>query len=128
MFEEFVNLKEASSAAILEYARRWGMLGIWQDSHSAVEAIMGESADPADPFPRPLPRTADVTRFGFFGWVGGEYVEPADIEYLFAPVIGHRLLFAPGFGVVGHKLGRVDAVGQVWERCLAAAPRPSLAR
>jgi MoxR-like ATPase len=59
---------------------------------------------------------------------GREYVEPADIEFLFAPVIGHRLLFAPGFGVVGHKLGRVDAVGQVWERCLAAAPRPSLAR
>jgi MoxR-like ATPase len=57
---------------------------------------------------------------------GREYVEPADVEFLFAPVIGHRLLFAPGFGVVGHKLGRADAVGQVWERCLAAAPRPSL--
>jgi len=84
MFEEFVNLKEASSAAILEYARRWGMLGIWQDSHPAVEAIIGESADPADPFPQPLPRTADVTRYGFFGWIGGEYVEPAAIWRLFA--------------------------------------------
>jgi len=59
---------------------------------------------------------------------GRDYVEPADVEFLFAPVIGHRLLFAPGFGVIGHKLGRRDAVGQVWERCLAAAPRPSLTR
>jgi MoxR-like ATPase len=59
---------------------------------------------------------------------GRGYVEPEDVEFLFPSVIGHRLLFAPGFGVVGHKLERLDAVGQVWERCVAAAPPPSLAR
>jgi MoxR-like ATPase len=59
---------------------------------------------------------------------GREYVEPTDVEYLFEPVIGHRLLFAPGFGVVGHRLRRADAVRQVWERCLDAAPPPSLER
>jgi hypothetical protein len=58
---------------------------------------------------------------------GRAHVEPEDVEFLFPSVIGHRLLFAPGFGVVGHKLERLEAVGQVWERCLAAAPPPSLA-
>jgi MoxR-like ATPase len=58
---------------------------------------------------------------------GRDYVEPDDVEQLFAPVLGHRILFAPGFGVVGHKLRREDALRQVWEHCLAAAPRPSLA-
>jgi MoxR-like ATPase len=56
---------------------------------------------------------------------GREHVEPEDVELLFDAVIGHRLLFAPGFGVVGHKLRREDALRQVWEHCLAQAPRPS---
>jgi MoxR-like ATPase len=57
---------------------------------------------------------------------GREYVEPADIESLFVPVIGHRIAFAPGFAVVGRTLDRGEALGQVWERCVAAAPEPSL--
>jgi MoxR-like ATPase len=54
-----------------------------------------------------------------------DYVEPADVEFLFEPVIGHRILFTPGFGVVGHRLRRSEALRQVWEHCLAAAPQPS---
>jgi MoxR-like ATPase len=54
-----------------------------------------------------------------------DYVEPADVEFLFEPVIGHRILFTPGFGVVGHRLQRSEALRQVWEHCLAAAPQPS---
>jgi MoxR-like ATPase len=64
------------------------------------------------------------------GWAlvqGRDYVEPRDVEFLFEPVIGHRILFASGFGVVGHRLRRQEALRQVWERCLAAAPQPAAA-
>jgi MoxR-like ATPase len=56
---------------------------------------------------------------------GRDYVDPTDVELLFVPVIGHRILFASGFGVVGHTLRRADALRQVWERCVAVAPRPA---
>jgi MoxR-like ATPase len=59
---------------------------------------------------------------------GRDYVEPDDVEFLFEPVIGHRILFAPGFGSAGRQLRRADAMRQVWEHCTARAPRPSLAR
>jgi len=59
---------------------------------------------------------------------GRDYVEPEDVELLFEPVIGHRILFTPGFDAVGRRLTRAEALRQVWERCAAAAPRPSLAR
>ncbi len=57
---------------------------------------------------------------------GRDYVDPTDIEALFAPVIGHRIAFAPGFAVVGRTLDRAEAMAQVWERCLDAAPAPAL--
>jgi MoxR-like ATPase len=57
---------------------------------------------------------------------GRDYVEPDDVELLFEPVIGHRILFTPGFGGTGARLSRRDALRQVWEECLEAAPRPSL--
>jgi len=57
---------------------------------------------------------------------GRDYVEPTDIELLFEPVLGHRLAFAAGFGAVARQT-RSEALRLVWERCLAAAPRPSLA-
>ena len=57
---------------------------------------------------------------------GRDYVEPDDVELLFEPVLGHRILFTPGFGGTGARLSREDALRQVWEQCLAAAPRPSL--
>jgi MoxR-like ATPase len=57
---------------------------------------------------------------------GREYVEPEDVAALFCPVIGHRIAFAPGFAVVGRSLDRASALAQVWERCVDAAPAPSL--
>jgi MoxR-like ATPase len=55
---------------------------------------------------------------------GREYVEPEDIEALFAPVIGHRVLFKPSFLATVRGSGRTQALARFWERCLELAPRP----
>ena len=56
---------------------------------------------------------------------GREYVVPEDVETLFAPVIGHRVLFAPAFFNATRGLGRTDALERFRERCLELAPRPT---
>jgi MoxR-like ATPase len=61
------------------------------------------------------------------GWAllsGRDYVLPEDIELLFLPVIGHRILFTPSFLVEVRKIGREQALEDFRARCLAAAPRP----
>jgi MoxR-like ATPase len=61
------------------------------------------------------------------GWAllsGRDYVLPEDIELLFLPVIGHRILFTPSFLVEVRKIGRVQALDDFRARCLAAVPRP----
>ena len=51
---------------------------------------------------------------------GREYVEPEDVEELFLPVLGHRILFTPEY--LGEHGG--DALPRLWEACLERAPRP----
>jgi MoxR-like ATPase len=61
------------------------------------------------------------------GWAllsGRDYVAPEDIELLFLPVLGHRILFTPSFLVEVRKIGRDQALEDFRARCLAAAPRP----
>ena len=61
------------------------------------------------------------------GWAllgGRDYVAPEDIESLFLPVVGHRILFTPSFLVEVRKVGRARALEDFRERCLAEAPRP----
>ncbi|HXV02049.1 MAG TPA: AAA family ATPase [Gaiellaceae bacterium] len=61
------------------------------------------------------------------GWAllsGRDYVLPEDIESLFLPVLGHRILFTPSFLVEVRKVGRARALEDFRERCLAEAPRP----
>jgi MoxR-like ATPase len=53
-----------------------------------------------------------------------DYVLPEDIELLFLPVLGHRILFTPSFLVEVRKVGRMAALEDFRARCLAAAPRP----
>ena len=55
---------------------------------------------------------------------GRDYVVPEDIEALFLPVIGHRVLFTPTFLVEVRKLGRVRTMLEFRERCLERAPKP----
>src|SRR4029450_7248263 len=64
------------------------------------------------------------------GWAllsGRDYVVPEDVELLFLPVLGHRILFTPSFLVEVRKIGRVQALQDFKARCLEAAPRPEAA-
>jgi MoxR-like ATPase len=55
---------------------------------------------------------------------GRDYVVPEDVESLFLPVIGHRVLFTPTFLVEVRKLGRAQTMHDFRERCLERAPKP----
>jgi MoxR-like ATPase len=55
---------------------------------------------------------------------GRDYVVPEDIELLFLPVLGHRILFTPSFLVELRKIGRTQALEDFRSRCLRAVPRP----
>jgi MoxR-like ATPase len=54
---------------------------------------------------------------------GRNFAVPDDVESLFAPVIGHRLMLAPEF-VVDEDLSRDEAVQRVFAACLERAHRP----
>jgi MoxR-like ATPase len=55
---------------------------------------------------------------------GRSYATPEDVELLFMPVIAHRIVFAPSYFATIRKLGREQALQQLWECCLELAPRP----
>jgi len=56
-----------------------------------------------------------------------DYVVPEDIETLFLPVIGHRILFTPTFLVEIRKHGRQEAAQKFVEQCFEVASRPQAA-
>jgi MoxR-like ATPase len=53
-----------------------------------------------------------------------DYVAPEDVEELFLPVIGHRILFTPAFLVEVRRLGWPETLRQFRARCLESCPRP----
>jgi MoxR-like ATPase len=53
-----------------------------------------------------------------------DHVVPEDIEALFLPVLGHRLLLTASFLAETRGLGRDDALGEIKARCLVRAPAP----
>jgi MoxR-like ATPase len=55
---------------------------------------------------------------------GRTYAIPEDVELLFMPVIAHRVVFASSYLATIRKLGREEALRQLWECCLELAPRP----
>jgi MoxR-like ATPase len=57
-------------------------------------------------------------------FAGREYVVPADVERLFEPVVGHRLVLGVDFAVDAESLDREELGRVIWEACLAQAPRP----
>jgi len=54
---------------------------------------------------------------------GRHYAVPEDVEALFVPVIGHRLMLAPEL-IVENDLSRDEAVQRVFEACKERAHRP----
>jgi MoxR-like ATPase len=56
---------------------------------------------------------------------GRDHVVPGDVDALFLPVLGHRLLLTPSFVAETRALGRAAALERIKERCLALAPPPA---
>jgi MoxR-like ATPase len=54
---------------------------------------------------------------------GRHFAVPDDVEVLFAPVIGHRLMLASEL-IVDEDLSRDEAVQRVFAACLERAHRP----
>ena len=54
---------------------------------------------------------------------GRDHVEAPDVEQLFVPVIVHRLVLAAEY-LADEEPTEQDVARLVWERCVAAAPRP----
>jgi hypothetical protein len=45
---------------------------------------------------------------------------------MFAPVLGHRLVFAPTFIAESRGLAKEEILGEVYRRCAELAPPPEL--
>jgi MoxR-like ATPase len=56
---------------------------------------------------------------------GRAHVVPDDVELLFLPVLGHRLLLTASFLAETRALGRTEALGRIRERCFELAPAPA---
>ena len=56
---------------------------------------------------------------------GRDHVLPEDVDRLFLPVLGHRLLLTAAYAAETRALERDEALAQVKERCLALAPPPA---
>ena len=61
---------------------------------------------------------------GFALLHGRDHVEPDDVETLFLPVLGHRILFTPAFVAATRRLAPGEALEQFRQLCLERVPRP----
>ena len=55
---------------------------------------------------------------------GRAHVVPDDVEALFLPVLGHRLLLTSSFLAETRRLGRGETLASIRDRCLTLAPPP----
>ena len=55
---------------------------------------------------------------------GRAYVMPADVEQLFVPVLGHRLMLAPTYLAETRHLTMAETLLQVQDECFALVPPP----
>jgi MoxR-like ATPase len=64
------------------------------------------------------------------GWAmlcGRSYTTPEDVERMFAPVLGHRLVFSPSFIAESRGRSRDEILQDVYRRCIELAPPPDAA-
>jgi MoxR-like ATPase len=64
------------------------------------------------------------------GWAlvhGRDYVVPTDVELLFLPVLGHRVVFTPSKFAEARQIGMAASLSAFESECMALAPPPSLA-
>jgi MoxR-like ATPase len=55
---------------------------------------------------------------------GRDFVTPEDVELLFVPVLGHRIVFTPAFLAETRRLGRDETLARFRQEAFARAPRP----
>ena len=63
------------------------------------------------------------------GWAlvhGRDFVVPADVELLFLPVLGHRVVFTPSKFAEARQIGMAASLAAFERDCMALAPPPSL--
>ena len=53
-----------------------------------------------------------------------DYATPADVERLFLPVLGHRIVFTPAYLAEMRRAGWSAALERLATQCFEAAPRP----
>ena len=53
-----------------------------------------------------------------------DFVSPADVEHVFLPVLGHRVVFTPAYLAEMRRAGWDVALARFRDECFAAAPRP----
>ena len=58
---------------------------------------------------------------------GRGYTTPEDVERVFAPVLGHRLVFSPAFIAESRGRSKEEILYEVYGRCIEIAPPPELA-
>src|SRR6476619_2459533 len=58
---------------------------------------------------------------------GRAYTTPDDVERMFAPVLGHRLVFSPSFIAESRGRSRDEILVDVYRRCIELAPPPDAA-
>ena len=58
---------------------------------------------------------------------GRGYTTPEDVERMFAPVLGHRLVFSPSFIAEARGRSKEEILGEMYRRCADLAPPPELA-
>jgi MoxR-like ATPase len=55
---------------------------------------------------------------------GRDHVQPDDVEQLFIPVLGHRLMLAPSYLAETRNLTREETLRQIQQQCLELVPPP----
>jgi MoxR-like ATPase len=117
--EEVADLQDATTAVYVdELLQRW-IIDLVRSTRDLDIVAIGASV-----------RGSLALERAARGWAllsGRDYVLPEDIELLFLPVLGHRILFTPSFLVEVRKMGREQALENFRARCLAAVPRPEAA-
>jgi MoxR-like ATPase len=57
---------------------------------------------------------------------GRKFVVPADVEHLFLPVLGHRVVLTPAKLAEARRVGRAETLESFYADCLRKAPAPTL--
>ncbi len=57
---------------------------------------------------------------------GRKFVVPVDVEHLFLPVLGHRVVFSPAKLAEARRIGRAETLNSFYAECLRLAPAPTL--